>query len=39
MIACKNSNNIIDDHFPEVRKVIVGGNGNVQLVTDYKLSR
>ena len=39
MIACKTSNNEILDHFPEVRKPIVGGKGNVQNVIDYRLSR
>ncbi len=39
MLACKNSNNIVSEHFPEVRKPIVGGNGNVQNVIDYYLSR
>ena len=37
--ACSNSNNNISEHFPEVRKPITGGNGNVQYVTDYCLSR
>ena len=39
MIACKMSKNDILDHFPEVRKPIVGGKGNVQYVIDYHLSR
>ncbi len=39
MIACETSNNNAKEHFPEFRKPIVGGNGNVQNVTDYKLSR
>ena len=39
MVACKMSKNDILDHFPEVRKPIVGGKGNVQYVIDYHLSR
>ena len=39
MIACQTSNNNILDHFPEFRKPIVGGKGNVQNVIDYHLSR
>ena len=39
MIACKASNNNVYNHFPEFRKPIVGGNGNVQNVIDYHLSR
>lgn len=39
MIACESSNNDILEHFPEVRKPIVGGNGNIQNVIDYRLSR
>lgn len=39
MIACETSNNNILDHFPEFRKPIVGGNGNIQNVIDYHLSR
>ena len=39
MVACETSNHSIDDHFPEVRKPIVGGNGNIQNVIDYHLSR
>ena len=27
MIACKTSNNNVNDHFPEFRKPIVGGDG------------
>ena len=38
-IACETSNNNINDHFPEFRKPIVGGKGNVQNVIDYHLSR
>ena len=39
MIACETSNNMVIEHFPEFRKPIVGGNGNVQNVIDYYLSR
>lgn len=39
MIACETSNNNVSDHFPEFRKPIIGGKGNVQNVIDYKLSR
>ena len=39
MIACETSNNSVLDHFPEFRKPIVGGKGNIQNVVDYHLSR
>lgn len=39
MMACKASNNNAKEHFPEIRKPIVGGNGNVQTVVDYHLTR
>ena len=39
MIACETSNNNVFEHFPEFRKPIVGGNGNIQNVIDYHLSR
>ena len=39
MIACNASNNNVLEQFPEFRKPIKGGNGNVQNVIDYKLSR
>lgn len=39
MIACETSNNNVNDHFPEFRKPIVGGKGNIQNVVDYHLSR
>ena len=39
MVACETSNNMAFEHFPEFRKPIKGGNGNVQNVLDYKLSR
>lgn len=38
-VACKTSNNDINDHFPEFRKVILGGKGSTQRILDYKLSR
>ena len=39
MVACEVSNNKAFEHFPEVRKPIKGGNGNIQKIIDYKLSR
>ena len=39
IIACETSNNNVLDHFPEFRKPIVGGKGNIQNVIDYHLSR
>lgn len=39
MMTCKNSNNIIDEHFPEVRKSIISGKGKKSEIIDYKLSR
>jgi DNA-damage-inducible protein D len=39
MIACETSNNNVIEHFPEFRKPIIGGKGNVQNVIDYHLSR
>ena len=39
IIACKASNNNVFDQFPETRKPIVGGKGNIQNVIDYHLSR
>ena len=39
MTACELSLNSIDNQFPEVRKLIVGGKGNVQNVIDYHLTR
>ncbi len=39
MVACETSNNNVLDHFPEFKKPIVGGKGNVQNVIDYCLSR
>ncbi len=37
-IAC-GVNSSITYHFPDVRKPLIGGNGNIQNVIDYKLSR
>ena len=37
-IACGVSCSITY-HFPDVRKPLIGGNGNIQNVIDYKLSR
>ncbi len=37
-IAC-GVNSSIAYHFPDVRKPLIGGNGNIQNVIDYKLSR
>ena len=39
MISCETSNNNVLDHFPEFRKPIVGGKGNIQNVIVYHLSR
>lgn len=39
MIAYETSNNNVSEQFPEFRKPIKGGNGNIQNVVDYKLSR
>lgn len=39
MLACEGSNNEISYQFPEVRKPIIGGNGSIQYVKDYKLTR
>ena len=39
MIACNISKFQIPDHFVGADKPIVGGNGNIQRVLDYKLSR
>ena len=37
--ACNESGYNINDHFPEVRKPIIGGKGNIQNVVDFNLSR
>ena len=39
MITCKLSNNIVNEQFVEFNKPIIGGHGNIQKVTDYRLSR
>ena len=39
MIACKTSNNNIQDHFPEVRKMVEIGSKTKRETVDYKLSR
>ena len=37
--TCINSNININEHFLDIKKPIKGGNGNIQNVVDYKLSR
>ena len=37
--SCKNSQQIIKDHFPEVRKTIAMPKGAVKEIEDYKLTR
>ena len=37
--ACKNSNNLIDDHFSQVGKMVEIGSKTSRKITDYKLSR
>ncbi len=37
--ACQSSNRQVADHFVDTNKVITGGKGNKQTVTDYQLSR
>ena len=39
MVSCNNSKNNINEHFPEIKKVLTVGNGAKQKVKDYKLSR
>lgn len=39
MVACENSNNNINDCFPEVRKSIISGKGRESYIIDYKLNR
>ena len=39
MLACKNSGFSIDDHFPEVRKMVTIGGGTKRSVADYQLTR
>lgn len=38
-ISCKNSAQEIDDHFPEVRKMVEIGSGTTRQLLDYELSR
>ncbi len=37
-IACEQSNNNINDHFPDVRKIVKAG-ATTKKINDYKLSR
>lgn len=39
MLACKNAGFVVEEHFPEVRKAFIGGNGAKQMGIDYELSR
>lgn len=39
MVACESSGYYICEHFPEVRKPLRGGNGNIQYVMSYNLFR
>jgi len=39
MLACKNSNFDVDDHFPDVRKTIKMPKSATKEVVDYKLTR
>ena len=38
-LACKNSGNNIEDHFPEVRKMVEIGSKTKRKLVDYELSR
>jgi len=38
-ISCKNSNQDIEDHFPEVRKTILMPKNAIKEIDDYKLTR
>ena len=38
-ISCKGSNINVEDHFPEVRKMVELGSGSKRKIEDYKLSR
>ena len=38
-VACEKSNNIVDDHFPQVGKLVSIGSGAKRKQNDYKLSR
>jgi len=39
MLACKNSGNDVEDHFPDVRKMVAIGSGALKPTIDYKLTR
>lgn len=39
MLACKNSGFAVDDHFPDVRKMVDLGSGSQRKIQDYMLSR
>lgn len=38
-ISCEKSNNLIDDHFPQVEKMVEIGSNTKRKILDYKLSR
>ena len=38
-IACKKSKQPVENHFPDVRKMVTLGSGSKRRVKDYKLSR
>ena len=38
-ISCLNSNNKVDDHFPQVEKMVNIGSKTFRKIIDYKLSR
>ena len=38
-IACQNSNNLINDHFSQVEKMVSLGSDATRKIEDYKLSR